>query len=143
MKRFRAIIYKVGINRCVDVPPEIVRNILGNPGSDPYIPVIGEANGHAFRGTVLPRGRLYLNTAIRKVAGVDTGNTVELTLALDKDPRDPPMPLELAEHREALELLPPGQRREILQWMGAAKGKTTRATRVRKVMAHLAKKGIL
>jgi uncharacterized protein YdeI (YjbR/CyaY-like superfamily) len=105
--------------------------------------VKGEANGHPFRGTILPKGRLYLNTAIRKAAGVDTGDTVALKLELDSEPRESAMPPELAEHREALELLPPGERREILQWMGAAKGKQTRVTRVRKVLEHLAKKGIL
>jgi hypothetical protein len=84
-----------------------------------------------------------LNTAIRKAAGVYTGDTVELKLVLDTESRDPPLPPELAEYWEALELLPPGQRREILQWMGAAKGKATRATRVRTVLEHLAKKGIL
>src|ERR1017187_10545560 len=101
MKRFQAVIYKVGINRCVDVPPEIVRNL----GGDPYILVKGEALGHkeshAFRGTLLPAGgdarRLYLNTAIRKAIGVDTGDTVELTLAVDKESRDPAMPPELAD----------------------------------------------
>ena len=143
MKRFRAVIYKVGINRCVDVPPQMVRNISRNPEVDPYIPVSGEANGRPFRGTVLPKGRLYLNTAIRKAVGVDTGDTVELSLALDTESREPPMPPELTSLREALELLPPGQRREILQWIGAAKGKLTRATRLRKVNEHLAKKGLL
>lgn len=142
MKPFQAILYKVGINRCVDVPAEVVRKL----GGDPYVPVKGTANGHAFQGTLLPAGgdlrRLYLNTAIRKAAGVDTGDTVALTLQLDQAPRDPSVPQELEEYRETLELLPPGQRREILQWVAAAKGKQTRAARVKRLRAHLAKKGL-
>src|SRR5260221_6960458 len=90
--RFRAPICKVGINRCVDVPAKIVSKL----GDDPYINVTATANGHHFPGTLLPRGggerRLYLNTALRKAIGVETGDEVEITLAFDPAPRDPLMP---------------------------------------------------
>jgi len=143
-KPFRATIYKVGINRCVDVPATIVARL----GDDPYINVIVTSKGHSFPGTLLPRGgaerRLYLNTAVRKSIGVDTGDEVEIRLVFDPAPRDPWMPGDLAEAFdrrpgawETFELLAPGLRREILQWIGKAKSAETRFKRIRKLFERL------
>jgi hypothetical protein len=146
--RLRATIYKVGILRCVDIPAPAVRTL----GGDTYIPVNAAVNGHSFRGNLVPSGggmrRLYLNTAVRKPAGVDTGDSVDLTLALDTESRELPVPADLAEALdrrgeqgqsswESFELLPPGLRREALQWLGAAKSAPTRNKRIRRVFEVL------
>jgi hypothetical protein len=143
-KPFRATIYKVGINRRVDVPAKVVSKL----GDDPYINVAATVNGYSFPGTLLPRGggerRLYLNTAVRKTNGVDTGDEVEIALAFDPTPRDPLMPGDLAEAFdrrpgvwETFELLAPGLRREILQWIGKAKRAETRLKRIRRLFERL------
>src|ERR1019366_2542214 len=137
--RFRATIYKVGSLRCVDIPAPAVKAL----GGETYIPVNVSANGHAFHGNLVPSGggarRLYLNTGVRKGAGADTGESIDLALTLDTESRELPVPLDLAEaldlrsRWESFELLPPGVRREALQWLGAAKSAQTRNKRLRKV----------
>jgi hypothetical protein len=142
--RFRATIYRVGLLRCVDIPANIVSRL----GGETYIPVNATANRHSFRGNLVPSGggqrRLYLNTAVRKAAGVDTSDSVDLTLELDTESRELPIPSDLADALdrrsergesgwESFELLPPGLRREALQWLGAAKSAQTRNKRLRKV----------
>jgi hypothetical protein len=137
--RLRATIYKVGILRCVDIPAPAVNSL----GGETYIPVNAIANGHAFRGNLVPSGggqrRLYLNTGVRKSAGAETGDSIDLTLALDEESRELPVPADLADALErrsawqSFELLPPGLRREALQWLQAAKSAETRNKRIRKV----------
>ena len=146
--RLRATIYKVGILRCVDIPTAAVNTL----GGETYIPVNAIANGHSFRGNLVPSGggkrRLYLNTGVRKGAGADTGDSVDLILARDTESRELPIPADLAEAMdlrsergesgwESFELLPPGLRREALQWLRAAKSAQTRNKRIRKVFELL------
>jgi hypothetical protein len=61
---FTARVYKVGINPCVDAPPEAGR-IFERRG---FIPIAGLVNGESYRATLVPRGggrhRLYLNGEI-------------------------------------------------------------------------------
>lgn len=68
--RFVATLYKLGINRCVDVPEEISR-ALGGKG---YIPAIANAQGLVVRTTLVPAGnsrhRLFLDEKIRKKLGM-------------------------------------------------------------------------
>ena len=50
--RFVATLYKVGINRCVDVPEEVSRTLRGKG----YIPVVATAQGLVTRTTLVPAG---------------------------------------------------------------------------------------
>lgn len=137
LRNFAARIYKVGINRCVDVPGGVA-----GPGGGRYLPVRGVAGGLPFRGTLLPgvnqMYRLYLHSRIWKKLKIDSGDIIEVALELDDEPRDVPMPEELAaalaDHRgafAAFRAMTPTLQREFILWIGAAKSPATRDRRVR------------
>lgn len=94
--QFVATIYKVGINRCVDVPEEISR-ALGGKG---YIPVIANVQGLIARTTLVPAGngthRLFLDGKIRKKLGIDARSLVGITLRRDKKPNEIAVPSDVA-----------------------------------------------
>jgi hypothetical protein len=133
---FVARIYKVGINRCVDVPKDFV-SATEKRG---YIPVSGSADGISFRSTLLPglnqMYRLFLHSRIWKNVGLDAGDVIEITLERDQESRDVALPeaASLAGHRGALAALQnvtPGLRREFIKWVVAAKHPATRERRIR------------
>src|ERR1700683_1613069 len=135
---FVARIYKVGINRCVDVPKDFV-SATEKRG---YTPVSGSADGISFRSTLLPglnpMYRLFLHSRIWKNLGLDAGDVIEITLERDHESRDVALSAELAaslaEHRGALAALQngtPGLRREFIKWVVAAKHPATRERRIR------------
>ena len=137
--RFVATLYKVEINRCVDVP-EVVGEALGGQR---YLPVVATIHGHSIRTTLVPgsggRYRLFLNGQMRKAAGVDTGEAVGLVLRVDTQSRETPIPIDLAKAlrstkggRAAFQKLTPGLRREFLRWVLNAKRPETRERRIRK-----------
>ena len=141
---FRARIYKVGMNRCVDVPKP-VSTLLGR---DKYIPVQGEVDALALRSTLVPCGngrhRLFLHSRIWRKLGLDTGDTVEVTLALDTESREVPLPEDLAaalaECPGALAVfknMTVALRREFVSWVFNAKKEHTRSRRIQTGIARL------
>ena len=82
-QRFRAAIYRVGMNYCVDVPATVGVSI----GGETYVNVAGEVAGTSFRSRLTPRGggayRLFLNGEVRSAAGVGVGDVVEVELWRD------------------------------------------------------------
>lgn len=128
-QRFSAIIFKVGINPCVDVPAR-VSAALGKRG---YIPVQGTLNGHAFRAGLVPLGkgrhRLYVNGQMRKAVGVNVGDKIRVVLDYDAKPRTMPVPEPLTQAlkanptaKKAWENLTPSKRKEILTYLNWLKG---------------------
>ncbi|MFQ6001796.1 MAG: YdeI/OmpD-associated family protein [Anaerolineae bacterium] len=93
---FRARIYKVGINRCVDVPERVSSSL----GQDTHVPVKGWVEGEPMRSTLVPRGggrhRLFIHSRIWRKLGVDTGDVVEVSLLRDTESREVPLPDDLA-----------------------------------------------
>jgi len=95
------------------------------------VPVKGTLDGKAFRQTLVKyRGvwRLYLNTPMRRAAGVDVGDVVKVTLAFDSSDRTIPMNPALAAAlartsgaRAAFEALPPSRKKEINRYLNALK----------------------
>lgn len=94
--RFVATLYKLGINRCVDVPEEI-SCALGGKGC---LPVIANAQGLVVRTTLVPAGnarhRLFLDGKIRKQLGIDARSLVAITLRRDKNPNAVAVPPDVA-----------------------------------------------
>ena len=138
VQRFSAQIHKVGINPCVDVP-ERVSQAFGMRG---HVPVRGKVNVFPIWATLVPQGggrhRLYINGEMRRGAGVDVGDTIDLELEMDEEPRDIPV-LDDVERalrerglREAFERMPPSHRREFLRWALDAKKPETRERRIRR-----------
>lgn len=141
---FVATLYKLGINRCVDVPEEISR-ALGGKG---YIPVFANVRGLVARTTLIPAGnnqyRLFVDGKIRKKLGVDAGNLVGITVRRDKKPAEVTIPADVAAAlrktpgaQKAFNTITPALRREFLRWVLKAKHQETRARRIEKAMPIL------
>lgn len=142
--RFVATLYKVGINRCVDVPEEVSR-ALGGKG---YIPVVASAQGLVTRTTLVPAGngqhRLFLHGKIRKKLGVDAGDIVGIVLRRDKKPDEIDVPADVAAAlrkirgaQAAFKMITPALRREFLRWVLNAKRPETRAKRIERAIPIL------
>jgi hypothetical protein len=142
--RFSATIFKAGINPCVDVPLE-VSAALGKNG---YIPVCGTLNGHAFQAGLVSLGhgrhRLFINGQMRKLAGVDAGDTVALELEYDPEPRRVAAPPALQDAlaadpavAAAWERLTPSKRKEVLSYLNWLKRPESLHRNVDKVVALL------
>ena len=148
--RFVATIYKIGINRCVDVPEDIGRQL--GPGA--YVPVVAVAAGRTVQTTLVPAGgcryRLYLNSQLRKAAHLDAGDAIGLVLRLDQSSRELPVPPELqavfernAAAQRAFRAVTPALRREFLRWLLAAKSPETRMRRVERGVAVIIERAAL
>ncbi len=137
---FEAHIYRQGILRCVDVPSAVSAAL----DDWQYPPVVATVGGEQRATTLMRRReggfRLFLHDELRKAANVDTGDRVDVVLTFDEAPTDvvPDDIIEAAERLdggvEALELLPPGLRREMLRFVGGAKNDSVRAKRVARVV---------
>jgi hypothetical protein len=144
MQRFRAKVYKVGYQRCVDVPPGVSSEL----GDEATIPVIGHAAGVPFRSTLTPRGglahRLFVHSRIWRAKRIDIGDSIDITLERDWVSREPETPQDFlralrrrpaahgAYERASLAL-----RREIAGWLAAAKRNETRERRIETAIANL------
>jgi Bacteriocin-protection, YdeI or OmpD-Associated/Domain of unknown function (DUF1905) len=149
---FVAVIYRVGILRCVSVPEEICSR-LGR-GRTRALPVVATVAGQTTRTSLLPAAggsyRLFLDRAMRRAAGADTGEPVGVTLKLDRASREMFVPEDfaaaLARAPEARGYFTGGTvalRREVLRYIEQAKAAATRARRIRncvRVLAERAKK---
>ncbi len=141
---FVATLYKLGINRCVDVPEEVSR-ALGGKG---YIPVVASAQGLVMRTTLVPAGngrhRLFVDGKIRKKLGVDAGSLIGIVLRRDTKPNEISVPEDVAAAlkktqgpQRVLEAITPALRREFLRWVLKAKHSETRAKRIEKAIPIL------
>ncbi len=133
---FSAVIQKVGINPCVDVPEQVSKAFTRRG----YVPVKGQLNGHPIRATLVPVGggrhRLYINTEMRKAAGVGVGDLVFLKLALDPESRDLTVPPELAA-KAVFEKFPPSHKKEILEYLNSLKRVEYRKKNIAKLILKL------
>ena len=146
--RFSATVHKLGINPCVDVPEPVVTRLLHAAcrTSGP-VPVKGTINQTPIVATVVKyqgAWRLYLNSEMRRVSGVDVGDTVTVTLSFDPRPRVLPIPKQLEQalgkHRKAKAIwdqLAPSHRREYLSYLNSLKTAATLERNVEKVIRSL------
>ncbi len=137
---FRARIYRVGILRCVDVPHEV-----GAAFADwQHPPVRLRLGAVEARTHMAPAGegtfRVYLDGALRKKAGVDAGDEVELSIALDPALQAEPFPEDLLDLADGLaggmivlETLPPGLKRQVLSFLDGAKSAPVRRKRLGRI----------
>jgi hypothetical protein len=132
---FTAVIRRVGILRCVELPPAGATWLQGRAVS-----VVGSANGVAFRSTLMPRRgggyRLFLSGPVRRAGGVDTGDTVRVLLRPGAPPRRPNLPADFATALKATPMawgvfagLTPRLQQQILRYVMAARRPATRTRR--------------
>jgi hypothetical protein len=110
-------------------------------------PVRAEINGATLRSTVVRmRGEylLGLNREFRDQAGVEAGDTIELELVLDREPRTVELPADLADAlagdpvaAAAFAALSYTHRREYARWIEDAKRDETRSRRCAETLERL------
>lgn len=83
--RFRGLMYRIGSNRCVDVP----RHVSAALGGAFRIAVRGTVGDQTFRTTLVPRGggrhRLFLSGRAWRSLGLREGDPVSVRLELDQE----------------------------------------------------------
>jgi len=164
--RFMATVYKIWMMRHVDVPDEIARALAKQmrrsrdkgagrkAAKAKYIPVVATVGGKSTRTTLVPAGggryRMQINTAQRKAAGADAGDTVSVELRIDLASREVSVPADLraalAKHpkaRKSFEQIPPGHRRKFLMWFDHAKQPETRKRHLERAIDHLLERALL
>jgi hypothetical protein len=145
--RFRALLEKddetsgTGVAIPLDVPEEF--------GTRGRVPVRGTLNGAPFRSTLAPYGgRHYLpvNRALREAAGAKAGDTIDVALARDTEPRVVEAPPDLARALKKSkaaaakwERLSYSHKREYAEAILEAKKPETRARRVAGAVAQLSR----
>jgi Bacteriocin-protection, YdeI or OmpD-Associated/Domain of unknown function (DUF1905) len=146
---FSAQIYKVWIMRVVDVPRDVSKSLRKIAGENPkHIPVQGQVEGLPLKSTLSPRGggsyRLHIHSNIWRKLHIDAGDSVEVMLQLDREPRDPALPHDLAgglaEEPRALATfnsLTPALRRQIVRYVDMAKHANTREKRIRLMVKRM------
>ena len=143
-QEFSATIYKIGINRCVDVPKR-VSDALGKTGR---VPVTGTIDGYRIRATFVPKGggrhRLFVNGKMREAVGADTGDRVSFILRIDTRSREIAVPKDVAAAFRRVKGatavfngFTPSKQRGLLRWILDAKRDDTRKRRIDKVIEHI------
>lgn len=127
----------------IRVPPENIAEL--NHGKKP--PVKVTLNGFTYATTVAAYGDVFmipLSKERREAAGVQAGDTVEVTLELDTEPRTVEVPEDLAVAlsaqpgaRAAFDALNFSTRKEHVRQVESAKAQDTRERRIAKIVASL------
>jgi bacteriocin resistance YdeI/OmpD-like protein/uncharacterized protein DUF1905 len=136
---FHARLYKIGVNRAVDVPAKI-SELFGGGG---FIPVQGSIEGIPITSTLVPRGngrhRLFVHSRIWNRLKIEKGDFVEVLLTRGEPPKEPALPEDLAVAlrmtkgaAEAYRQITSALRREFINWIENAKQPETRAHRIQK-----------
>ena len=135
--------------RCVDVPRDISKSLSKLAGDNQkHIPVLGQVEGLPLKSTLSPRGggayRLHIHSNIWRRLRIDAGDSVEVMLLLDSEPRDPVLPHDfaggLADEPRALAVFnssTPALRRQIVRYVEQAKHASTREKRIRLIVKRM------
>ena len=95
MKNFSAKIQIIGVNPYVLLPSSLLKYIFQKAGKDKgAIPVKLKIGGEDFIQNLVKysgKWRLYLNGPMRKAAGKDVGDKIEVKIDFDAKPRTTPM----------------------------------------------------
>jgi Bacteriocin-protection, YdeI or OmpD-Associated/Domain of unknown function (DUF1905) len=107
-------------------------------------PVVATVNGYTWRTSVARMGGEFLvglNREVRQGAGVEAGDEVDVTLALDSAPREVEVPEALAaalaadpRAKAAFESMAFTHRKEYARWVAEAKREETRERRVQQAL---------
>ena len=144
---FRAELYSVGVNRCVDVPSEISQAL----GGETHIRVKGSVGGEPFCSNLAPRGeglhRLFVHSDIWRKLGVDVGDTVDIEIEHDEVEWEITIPTDLAEAMpegseafEAFYALTVPNRKRFIDRIEEAKTPATRKRRIEQGVQLLIKR---
>jgi Bacteriocin-protection, YdeI or OmpD-Associated/Domain of unknown function (DUF1905) len=142
-QRFDAVVTADGPGVFVEVPADVVTAL----GAGRRPPVVVEINGHRHRSTpAVYGGRFYLplRKEVRQAAGIEPGQTVTVTLDLDREPREVGVPDDLAAAlrddptvEAAFAALSFTHRREYVEWVESAKRDDSRRKRIERTVGIL------
>ncbi|PWU01918.1 MAG: hypothetical protein C5B52_06525 [Bacteroidetes bacterium] len=132
MYNFSGKILKIGVNPYVLVPESIRKKLFKDANKDRgAIPVCGELNGFKFTQNLVKykgRWRLYLNTPMRKGAGIDVGDMASVALMFDGKERITEMHSLLKDAlnknisaKKVFDQLPPSRQKEIKRYINNLK----------------------
>jgi hypothetical protein len=141
---FRAKIYKVGINPCVEVPRRITGRMIPQRG---YIPITGHIDNFPFEQTLVPVKdapyRLYVNGLMLKGSGAKVGDTLSFSIEQTTAQRKEEMPADLrsklvkAKLLSAFGQLTPSRQKEILRDLNYLKTAQAKKRNIDKVLSLL------
>ena len=141
--KFNAKVVPSGNATAVEVPKAALEKL--NAGTRPLVVIT--INGHSWRSRVAAmQGRhlLGISAANRKASKISEGDTVEVLLELDVEPRTVEEPEDVASAlnkrkalRTAFESLPFGLRRKHIASIEEAKSPETRLRRITKLLSEL------
>lgn len=141
-QHFRAIVATEDEGVFIELPFD-VKAVYGKARP----PVVVTVNGYAFRSTpAVYGGRWFipLRASNRVAAGVTAGDEVDVTIALDTEPRDVEPPADLASElarddwaRAAWDKLSYSRQKELVVSLTEAKTEQTRARRLQKALETL------
>lgn len=138
---FRARLGKTWMLYTVDVPERVSRAMKASGKT----PVVFTANGSSPRQTTLaPRAggghRLHVHGESRREVGAEEGDTLTIVMWPDANPKDVPIPPDLADALdeagalETFRTMGPAMQRELVAYVEKAKRESTRAKYVARVV---------
>jgi len=153
MKSFSAKILIIGINPYVYLPAPVLEAIFKQAQKNKGpIPVRGTLNGKSFQQTLVKyqsAWRFYLNTPMRRAAGIDVGDTARVRVEYDPEPRTHPMNPALARAlarnrvaKAAFQALAPSRQKEVVRYLNHLKAAASVERNVKKVIQHLSGKEV-
>ena len=143
---FQAKIYQTGINWAVDVPEEIIVQLLKQKG---YIKIKGQINGFNFTQTLVPVKnapyRLFVNLIMMKGGKTAVGEVAEFVVEQDivEEDKRYPMPALLAKAlqenhlQEAFDSLTASRKKDILKYLFYIKTEETLQRNIDKLIGQL------
>jgi hypothetical protein len=148
MQSFSAKILIIGVNPYVLLPAKVLKELFKRAGKDKgAIPVCGTLNGKKFIQTLVKysgKWRLYLNTPMRKAAGIDVGDMAAVQIEFDAKPRilsmHPKLNTALEKNKkakESFEKLSPSYQKEIIRYINFLKTSASVDRNVKKAIQHL------
>ena len=132
MRSFPAKILKIGINPYVLLPDDLLKYLFEKAGKEKgYIPVYIIISKQKFIQHLVKysgKWRLYLNTPMRKAAGKDVDDIIDIKIDFDAEERLTPMHAKfesaLNKNKKAKDVfnkLPPSRQKEILRYLNNLK----------------------
>lgn len=148
MKSFSAKIYIIGINPYVLLPSSVLKYIFQKAGKDKgAIPVQLKISDKDFIQNLVKysgKWRLYLNTPMRKAAGKDVGDIIDVKIDFDPKPRTTPIHPKLKdafkennEAKQAFDRLSPSRQKEILRYINFLKSEESVDKNIQRAISHL------
>jgi len=151
MKPFSAKIQIIGVNPYVLLPSTLLKYIFQKAGKDKgAIPVQLKIGGKDFIQNLVKysgKWRLYLNGTMRKTAGKDVGDTIEIQIDFDPKLRTTPVHPKLKKAfkenpnaKKAFEKLSLSRQKEILRYINFLKSEESVDRNIKRAISHLAGK---